>query len=882
MGAWERAWQQHWSKVSLPGYELPIGGPGGDEREFLKGSRGPDRQEPAIRGASAVDTGLAAHPPRPLVKTPVTSSLRQLVASGTAALALAAGFVAAQTPLDEESSWPRVRTTNGHTVTLHLPQVESWTSNSFSARAAVGLKMAGAKSEWVGVVWLAAEGRVDHSNRLVTLDRIEITRARFPESPDGGTNALAIVSDVVPSGARTVSLDYLITALGFAQAAARQGPRGLKHDPPEIVWATNRTVLILIHGEPVLKAVTGGNLERVVNTPALLVRHKADGRFYLAGDGHWFAASSIQGPWSLAQAPPPEVIALTPARAGNAATAGDQPVPRIVVRTRPAELLMTSGLPDFRPIRGTALLYAADTDSQLFFYSTTREAYLLLSGRWFKAKSLEGPWTYVAPRDLPADMAKIPPGMPQAVVLASVPDSSQAQLAVLGNSVPTTATVSRRATTLQLTYDGEPKFKPIEGTALSYAVNAPLPVILATSSYYALDNGVWFVAPSPAGPWQVATEVPEEIYTIPPSSPVYYATFARVLQSGEDDVEVGYTPGYQGAYEEDGTVVYGTGWDYEPWYGDDYYDWGWTWGYSYWYVPWYQSWVWRNWWDQPGGLRSALIENIYDRWQGRLGVTHHDGANVSGTFKPSSSDAFNPPSSQAFKPPSSGTFKPSSSDAFKPPSSSASKPPSSEAYKPPSSSAFKSSTADAFKSSTSSHGYPAQYGRYQGASSPTALSPPPNTIAFNPYARPTSAVRPGEMPRGAQLLTTVRQSPGGGRDLYASPDGGVYLRKNDGWYRRETGGQWKFAAPAQGSIERSPLASRGGQPGGGQVYRPMPGAGVQGRVGRVPDAGFEARAQEIAALERQYYARSLAQYRAQNWRASGSVNRPSRAGGRRR
>ena len=61
-----------------------------------------------------------------------------------------------------------------------------------------------------------------------------------------------------------------------------------------------------------------------------------------------------------------------------------------------------------------------------------------------------------------------------------------------------------------------------------------------------MDNAVWFVANHQQGPWEVATEVPEEIYTIPPSSPVYYATFVRIYQAGEDEVEVGYTPGYQG------------------------------------------------------------------------------------------------------------------------------------------------------------------------------------------------------------------------------------------------------------------------------------------------------------------------------------------------
>jgi hypothetical protein len=144
-------------------------------------------------------------------------------------LALVTAAALARTPLDEESPWPRIRTTNGHTVTLHLPQVESWSSNSFQARAAVALKLAGAKKESLGVIWIAAQGSVNRSNRIVTLDRIEVTKARFPETPRDESNALAVLRNVIPSGARTVSLDYLITALGFAQAAARQGPRGLKH-----------------------------------------------------------------------------------------------------------------------------------------------------------------------------------------------------------------------------------------------------------------------------------------------------------------------------------------------------------------------------------------------------------------------------------------------------------------------------------------------------------------------------------------------------------------------------------------------------------------------------------------------------------------------------
>ncbi len=41
---WEQAWQQRWSKVGSPGYELPVGGPGGQERDFLANARTPEKE----------------------------------------------------------------------------------------------------------------------------------------------------------------------------------------------------------------------------------------------------------------------------------------------------------------------------------------------------------------------------------------------------------------------------------------------------------------------------------------------------------------------------------------------------------------------------------------------------------------------------------------------------------------------------------------------------------------------------------------------------------------------------------------------------------------------------------------------------------------------
>jgi hypothetical protein len=50
---WKRSRQQHWSKVGLPGYELPVGGPGGDERDFLATARTPQKERARLHRINA-------------------------------------------------------------------------------------------------------------------------------------------------------------------------------------------------------------------------------------------------------------------------------------------------------------------------------------------------------------------------------------------------------------------------------------------------------------------------------------------------------------------------------------------------------------------------------------------------------------------------------------------------------------------------------------------------------------------------------------------------------------------------------------------------------------------------------------------------------------
>ena len=240
-----------------------------------------------------------------------------------------------------------------------------------------------------------------------------------------------------------------------------------------------------------------------------------------------------------------------------------QPPLQVYVSTVPAELIVVVGKPQYTRIAGTGLYALQNSDSQVFWDGYAKAYYYLAAGRWFRAPALKGPWTY-ATHDLPADFAAIPPDGEMAAVLASVPNTTEAQEAALQAQIPHLATVSRKDAKATATYDGAPQFAPIEGTALSYAVNTPDDVVRVGDLYYLCARGVWFTSSSPNGPWGVATSVPEQIYTIPSSSPLYNLTYVSLYQVNDDTVVYGYTDGYLGEYVTDGVITWGTGYYYPP------------------------------------------------------------------------------------------------------------------------------------------------------------------------------------------------------------------------------------------------------------------------------------------------------------------------------
>ena len=106
------------------------------------------------------------------------------------------------------------------------------------------------------------------------------------------------------------------------------------------------------------------------------------------------------------------------------------------------------GEPEWVPIASTKLLYVSNTVSHVFKELSGQKIYTLISGRWFRSGSFDGPWEFVAGVDLPRDFSEIPDDSPKENVKASVPGTRQALEAVIANAIPSTVKVERKKATM--------------------------------------------------------------------------------------------------------------------------------------------------------------------------------------------------------------------------------------------------------------------------------------------------------------------------------------------------------------------------------------------------------------------------------------------------
>src|SRR5262249_22713565 len=187
-----------------------------------------------------------------------------------------------------------------------------------------------------------------------------------------------------------------------------------------------------------------------------LILYDANGLIYLHVYDGWMQANALEGPWTVASDVPAAAnhIAAELSKKGDVdllTGANEKPkpslrstVPAVHVTTQPTELIVFKGEPWFEPIEGTDLLWVSNASGDVIMDTDNNDYYVLISGRWFHAPKLTGPWTFVASSDLPGDFRKIPANSPAARVLTAVAGTAPTKEAVSANSGPQTAVCPRQ------------------------------------------------------------------------------------------------------------------------------------------------------------------------------------------------------------------------------------------------------------------------------------------------------------------------------------------------------------------------------------------------------------------------------------------------------
>jgi hypothetical protein len=498
-----------------------------------------------------------------------------------------------------DPGWPREYKGGKAKLLLYQPQIDSWKDfKNLAGRFAVELTPSTGVPAVHGTLRAEAETKVDLETRIVSYANFNFIEIRYPSAAnkEEAQRYEELTKGLLPQAPTSVALDRILAYLNIDDAKTRQV--AVSMEPPSILVSTQPAVLVIIDGKPIPLDIENTDLQKIVNTNWDLFFNKNDNLYYLRMDRVWLSAKDLNEPWMSVKKMSKEFKKLPDtdqyAEIKKAAASPKQPdyVTLVLVVDKPAELIVLSGEPMLTPVGGTALMWIGNTECDLFYDDNSRAYYFLTSGRWFRTTDLKSRQWEAATTSLPADFARIPADHPRAHVLAAVPGTKEAEMAVLAASIPQKAEIDRKSVSAKVDYVGDPKFEDVPGTGVSYATNTPNDVLKVGHRYYLCLEGVWFVSTAATGPWEAADKVPEEIYQIPPSSPKHNVTYVTVYESTPTAVTYGYTAGYTGVCIGYGVAMWGTGYYYPYYYGYGMYPYPVYWAYPFytygasaWYNP---------------------------------------------------------------------------------------------------------------------------------------------------------------------------------------------------------------------------------------------------------------------------------------------------------
>jgi len=520
----------------------------------------------AVTGAEAQapdSTGVLSTPATPQLETPAAPPPP------------APGMPGA--PGAPDGKWPKTRkTADGATLMMYQPQVQSWEKQRhIVALSAVAFSPAGNQKPALGTVKMESETQVSMDTRLVKFVKLNITEANFPGvDREVARKLISELQNAMPKTEMIMALDRVLAAIERSEIKTGSD-LAINTEAPPIFVSERPAIIVQFDGEPILGPISGSKLQFGVNTNWDVFKDE-EGVWYLRYETGWLKTKELSGKWEPAGDLPDAFKKLPDDQNWTDVKANipgkkikKDKAPMVFVSEKPAELLLFDKKPKWEKIKDTDLQWAKNTESDVFRYKGD-DIYYLVSGRWFKASSMKGPWTFATDK-LPADFKAIPADHDRSRVLASVPGTDEAAEAILMAQIPTTARVNRKSMVApDVEYaGGTPQWKDIEKSKVQYAENTANTVLRLGDIYYMCFQGVWFSSTNPNGPWNVETNIPDEIYEIPANSPVHNVTYVTVVDEDSDDeyaafaVTAGYSMGIMIGY---GCAMWGSGWYYPPYY----------------------------------------------------------------------------------------------------------------------------------------------------------------------------------------------------------------------------------------------------------------------------------------------------------------------------
>jgi hypothetical protein len=323
--------------------------------------------------------------------------------------------------------WPKSSTVNGAEYTIYQPQLDSWDGYHLQAHTAVSVLAKGAKEPVFGVITFNAKTNVDRVSRTVTFRDLAIDKAIFPSAPDSTARYQKVFLDIGKKGSTTMPLDSLQAQVAIIGAQKLGSTVPVKNTPPVFIFSQQPAILIHVDGSPKWVKLPGTSLQRLLNTRPFIASDSSGNMYMHLFDG-FVQAQGLNGPWQTVKNLPKGLARAADELAGKnvvdlmagQANSDTQQMPTlkngaptIFVATAPTELIVTGGAPNWAPIKGTMLLYVTNTTGNMFKSMNDQQTYVLVTGRWFSASDLAGPWTYVQGASLPPDFAKIPDDSPK-------------------------------------------------------------------------------------------------------------------------------------------------------------------------------------------------------------------------------------------------------------------------------------------------------------------------------------------------------------------------------------------------------------------------------------------------------------------------------------